>query len=52
MVYVEGDATMKTYEDADGKVRSSLNIVQRMFPLQGDTPRASAYMGYREHRGA
>ncbi|CAK7273738.1 ssDNA-binding protein, mitochondrial [Sporothrix epigloea] len=29
LVYVEGDATMGTYQDADGKTRSSLNIMQR-----------------------
>jgi single-stranded DNA-binding protein len=32
MVFVEGDATMNTYEDAEGKVRSALNIVQRGSP--------------------
>ncbi|OAA55613.1 ssDNA-binding protein [Niveomyces insectorum RCEF 264] len=29
LVFVEGDANMNTYQDADGKTRSSLNIVQR-----------------------
>jgi single stranded DNA-binding protein len=29
MVYVEGDATMATYQDAQGANRSALNIVQR-----------------------
>lgn len=29
MVFVEGDATMSTYQDAEGKTLSSLNIVQR-----------------------
>ncbi|CAG9972073.1 unnamed protein product [Clonostachys byssicola] len=29
MVYVEGDASVNVYQDADGKNRSSLNIVQR-----------------------
>ncbi|OIW33835.1 single-strand binding protein family [Coniochaeta ligniaria NRRL 30616] len=29
LVYVEGDATMQTYEDAEGKSRTALNIVQR-----------------------
>ena len=28
-VYVEGDATIGTYQDAEGKVRSALNIKQR-----------------------
>lgn len=28
LVYLEGDATMKTYEDAEGRKQSSLNIVQ------------------------
>ncbi len=30
LVYVEGDASMSQYQDADGKNRSSLNIVQRV----------------------
>ncbi|KAJ5495133.1 hypothetical protein N7539_000249 [Penicillium diatomitis] len=29
LVYLEGDASMRSYEDADGKRHSSLNIVQR-----------------------
>ncbi|KZF19153.1 nucleic acid-binding protein [Xylona heveae TC161] len=29
LLYLEGDATMRTYEDSEGKSRSSLNIVQR-----------------------
>ncbi|KIH90642.1 hypothetical protein SPBR_01083 [Sporothrix brasiliensis 5110] len=29
LVYVEGDATMGTYQDAEGKTKSSLNIMQR-----------------------
>ncbi|KAJ5776992.1 ssDNA binding protein [Penicillium odoratum] len=33
LVYVEGDARMKTYEDAEGRKQSSLSIVQRMFDL-------------------
>ncbi|KAJ1335077.1 single-stranded DNA-binding protein [Microdochium nivale] len=28
-IYLEGDATMNTYQDAEGKNRSSLRIVQR-----------------------
>lgn len=28
-VYVEGDASMRTFDDADGKRQSTLNIVQR-----------------------
>lgn len=28
LVYLEGDATMRTYEDADGKKQSSLSLVQ------------------------
>lgn len=28
-VYVEGDASIGTYQDGEGKTRSSLNIVQR-----------------------
>lgn len=29
LVYLEGDASMRSYEDADGKKHSNLNIVQR-----------------------
>jgi single-stranded DNA-binding protein len=29
LVYVEGDAAMRSYEDADGKRQSALSIVQR-----------------------
>ncbi|EFY98801.1 hypothetical protein MHUMG1_06061 [Metarhizium humberi] len=29
MVYVEGDATISTYQDPNGQTRSGLNIVQR-----------------------
>lgn len=29
LVYLEGDASMRSYEDADGKRHSNLNIVQR-----------------------
>jgi single-stranded DNA-binding protein len=32
LVYVEGDATMGTYQDAEGKTKSSLNIMQRECP--------------------
>lgn len=32
LVYVEGDASINTYEDAEGKTRSSLNVVQRTCP--------------------
>ena len=28
LVYLEGDATMRTYEDAEGKKQSSLSLVQ------------------------
>jgi hypothetical protein len=30
LVYVEGDASMRSYEDADGKRQSSLSVVQSM----------------------
>jgi single-stranded DNA-binding protein len=33
LVYVEGDASMSQYQDAEGKPRSSLNLVQRKLPL-------------------
>ncbi|KAJ9192256.1 hypothetical protein DTO166G4_6290 [Paecilomyces variotii] len=29
LVYVEGDASIRTYEDAEGKKQSSLSVVQR-----------------------
>ena len=28
LVYLEGDATMRTYEDAEGKKQSALSVVQ------------------------
>jgi len=28
LVYLEGDATMRNYEDADGKKQSALSLVQ------------------------
>lgn len=28
LVYLEGDASMRTYDDSDGKKQTSLNIVQ------------------------
>lgn len=33
LVYVEGDATNDKYEDAEGKPRTALSIVQRESPL-------------------
>ncbi|KAL8388613.1 hypothetical protein RB595_009100 [Gaeumannomyces hyphopodioides] len=29
MVYIDGDVSMQTYEDTEGKLRSALNITQR-----------------------
>ncbi|EOO02859.1 putative ssdna binding protein [Phaeoacremonium minimum UCRPA7] len=46
LVYVEGDATMSTYQDAEGKTRSALNVVQRSIEVlrrpqsQGDSDSA------------
>lgn len=44
LVYLEGDATMRTYNDADGKKQSALNLVQtkvdvlkRPYPKEGDS---------------
>lgn len=37
MVYVEGDASMNTYQDPEGNNRSSLNVVQR----KSQTPECS-----------
>lgn len=28
LIYLEGDATMRTFEDREGKKQSSLNIIQ------------------------
>lgn len=33
-VYVEGDASIGTYQDGEGKTRSSLNIIQRTYPKE------------------
>ncbi|CAG8113295.1 unnamed protein product [Penicillium salamii] len=33
LVFVEGDAKMSTWEDAEGKNRSSFNVVQRKLPI-------------------
>ncbi|KAJ0109533.1 ssdna binding protein [Diaporthe amygdali] len=42
LVYVEGDATNDKYEDAEGKTRTSLSIVQRNLEVlrkpRGDAP--------------
>jgi hypothetical protein len=38
MVYVEGDATMNTYVDSEGKNRSALNIVERKYSPFISTP--------------
>ncbi|EXJ91338.1 hypothetical protein A1O1_04450 [Capronia coronata CBS 617.96] len=40
LVYLESDATMRTYEDADGKKQTSLNLVQtRLEVLKRPQPR-------------
>ena len=40
MVFVEGDASINTYQDANGQTRSSLNVVQRACPsAPSRTPR-------------
>ncbi len=41
LVFVEGDASISTYEDAEGKTRSSLNVVQRTF-----CPPSPPFAGY------
>jgi single-stranded DNA-binding protein len=33
LVYVEGDASMSQYTDAEGKPRSALNLIQRKLSL-------------------
>lgn len=49
LVYLEGDATMRTYDDADGKKQSSLSLVQtkievlkRPAPTEADNVEAAA----------
>ncbi|KIW20393.1 hypothetical protein PV08_00968 [Exophiala spinifera] len=44
LVYLEGDATMRTYNDADGKKQTALNLVQtkvdvlkRPYPKEGES---------------
>ena len=32
LVYVDGEASMGAYEDAEGKIKRPLNIVQRTHP--------------------
>lgn len=40
-MYLEADAAMKTYEDSEGKLRSSLNLVQtKMDVLKRPVPSA------------
>ncbi|EFX00208.1 ssDNA-binding protein [Grosmannia clavigera kw1407] len=42
LVYVEGDATMNTYSDADGKSKTQLSILQRSIEvLKRPTPTES-----------
>ena len=39
LVYLEGDATMRTYDDADGKKQTSLSLVQtKIEVLKRPTP--------------
>lgn len=45
MVYVEGDATMNTYVDSEGKNRSALNIVERKFSPSIPIPTLTASLG-------
>jgi hypothetical protein len=45
MIYVEGDATMSTYLDSEGKNRSALNIVERKFSSSIPTPALTAPSG-------
>lgn len=40
MVYVEGDAQMRQYDDAEGKKQSALSVVQREFDC---SPLPNAY---------
>ena len=38
-MYLEGDATMRTYDDADGKKQTALNLVQtKIEVLKRPTP--------------
>ena len=49
LVYLEGDASMRTYDDAEGKRQSSLSLVQtkiqvlkRATPTEANTAEAAA----------
>ncbi|KAF9894065.1 ssDNA-binding protein, mitochondrial [Aspergillus nanangensis] len=48
LVYVEGDASMRQWEDAEGKKQSTLNIVQRSFEVlkRPSNPEDAASSGY------
>lgn len=49
-VYVEGDASIGTYQDGEGKTRSSLNIVQRTYPDKKNSPRLRQVVTYTDTR--
>lgn len=36
LVYVEGDASLRTWENAEGQKQQALNIVQRMYSYTGN----------------
>ena len=38
MVCVEGDASMRSFEDSEGKKHSSLSVVQRKYPFHLRSP--------------
>lgn len=42
LVYLEGDATMRTYDDAEGKKQSSLSLVQTKIEVLKRSPPTDA----------
>ena len=53
MVIVEGDASINTYEDAEGRPKTALNIVQRTSRRPGSlyAVEHANMLIYRQHRG-
>lgn len=45
LVYVEGEATMNTYEDSQGKKQSALNLVQTKIEVLKRNARDSSDSG-------
>jgi hypothetical protein len=50
-VFVEGNASISTYQDAEGKTRSGLNVTQRMSLQDQSQALRQKLTMYRQHRG-